>query len=302
MIIIGAGMAGLIAANYFRKQNPVIIEKQSHLPDNHAALLRFRSDKVFKVAGLQSRIVTVRKCIVFGADFMSGPNPYLANMYSAKVTGKVEDRSIWNMETEKRHIAPDGFLNSLANGCNISFNTESGNGSYARNTMENKITVSTIPMPLLMNQLGWPDIPTFQFVPIWTVSADIPGVNINQTIYFPDKDVPYYRASFVGSRFIVEFIRDPVDEIETLANEVIDYFGMPSTTEKLTYKKQGLGKMLPIDDEIRKDFMHWATEKYNIYSLGRFATWRPILLDDVVDDLAVIERMMKSKYSNSLLR
>ena len=54
--------------------------------------------------------------------------------------------------------------------------------------------------------------------------------------------------------------------------------------------------MLPIDNELRKEFMHYATANFNIYSLGRFATWRPILLDDVVDDLAVIERMMSSKY------
>lgn len=293
MIIIGAGMAGLIAANYFRKRRPIVMEKQASLPDNHAALLRFRSDKVFKVAGLQSKVVKVRKCIVFGADFMTGPNPYLANMYSYKVTGRIEDRSIWNMATEDRHIAPPDFLPRLADGCIINFGREAIGATWDGGPF-----VSTIPMPVLMKQLGWKDIPKFEFKPIWTITCDIPGVNVNQTIYFPDLDVPYYRASFVGSRFIIELIRDPGDESAGIFAEVIDYFGIDTKGRfaDIETKSQPLGKMLSIDNELRKEFMHYATANYNIYSLGRFATWRPILLDDVVDDLAVIERMMSSKY------
>jgi hypothetical protein len=290
MIIIGAGMAGLIAANYFRKRNPTVIEKQASLPDNHGALLRFKTDKVFRVAGLSATKVTVRKCIVYGQDFMSGPNPYLANMYSEKVTGRIEDRSIWNTATEERFIAPPDFLARLADGCNIKFEREAIGATW-----EGDKFISTIPMPTLMKQLGWKDIPKFEFKPIWTITADLPGVNINQTIYFPEMDVPYYRASFVGSRFIIELVRDPGDEAESLTTEVLDYFGFLKKCE-ITVKHQPLGKMLPIDNQLRKEFMHYATSNYNIYSLGRFATWRPILLDDVVDDLAAIERMMSSSY------
>lgn len=301
MIIIGAGMAGLIAANYFRKQNPTVVEKQSGLPDNHGALLRFRTDKVFKISGLPSRVVNVRKCIVFGQDFMSGPNPYLANMYSYKVTGKVEDRSIWNMATEERHIAYPDFLPRLADGCLVIYKTDVLNGKD--NSILDRASgprISTVPMPILMKSLQWKDIPNFDFKPIWSITCNIPGVNINQTIYFPDLSVPYYRASFVGDKFIAEFIEDPTGNAESLFAEVIDYFGIGSVLfdkkKNFTVKYQFVGKMLPIDNELRKEFMHWATHRYNIYSLGRYATWRPILLDDVVGDLAVIERMMSSNY------
>jgi hypothetical protein len=157
-----------------------------------------------------------------------------------------------------------------------------------------------MPMPVLMKGLGWKDIPKFEFKPIWTITVDLPGVNINQTIYFPEMDVPYYRASFVGSRFIIELVRDPGDETENIFQEVIDYFGISNKmfvhAGSVKSKHQPLGKMLPIDNQLRKEFMHHATSNYNIYSLGRFATWRPILLDDVVDDLSAIERMMSSNY------
>ena len=38
--------------------------------------------------------------------------------------------------------------------------------------------------------------------------------------------------------------------------------------------------------------MLWASEKFGIYSFGRFATWRPgLLLDDLIHDLTVIRRL-----------
>ena len=312
MIIIGAGMAGLLAANYFRKKNPVILEKQPSLPNNHGALLRFRSDKAFKVAGLQGRKVEVRKAVVFGSDFMVGPNPYLANMYSFKVTGQVSDRSIWNLDTVTRYIAQDDFIAKLAEGCQINFDYDINFGNDEKPFVWGKSEpiISTIPMPALMHQLKWQNchviksMPTFESRSIWTITAHIPWVDVNQTIYFPEMDVPYYRASFVGPQFIIELIRDPGDEVLNIFEEVIDYFGVSAKMSviDMSAKKQSLGKILPIDDSIRKEFMHWATEKFNIYSLGRFATWRQILLDDVVDDLQVIERMMTSKYTSSLIK
>lgn len=46
MLIIGAGMAGLLAANLLHRFNPTVLEKAPSLPNNHAALLRFRSDEI----------------------------------------------------------------------------------------------------------------------------------------------------------------------------------------------------------------------------------------------------------------
>lgn len=41
---------------------------------------------------------------------------------------------------------------------------------------------------------------------------------------------------------------------------------------------------------------------YGIYSLGRFATWRQILMDDVVKDVKVIEQLIEQRdnYSRRL--
>ncbi len=58
---------------------------------------------------------------------------------------------------------------------------------------------------------------------------------------------------------------------------------------------QRYAKILPIPENERKQFIYWATDKFNLYSLGRFATWRPgLLMDDVVNDVRVIRRIINN--------
>ena len=56
------------------------------------------------------------------------------------------------------------------------------------------------------------------------------------------------------------------------------------------------GKLLPIEEKVRKEFILYLTQKYNIFSVGRFATWRQLLLDDIVDDINVIDNMIGDNY------
>ena len=63
---------------------------------------------------------------------------------------------------------------------------------------------------------------------------------------------------------------------------------------------QRYGKILPFDEEERQAFILWATETFGIYSLGRFATWRQILLDDLVRDIGVIKRLIENRSRYNL--
>ncbi len=57
---------------------------------------------------------------------------------------------------------------------------------------------------------------------------------------------------------------------------------------------QKYGKIEPINEELRKQFIFEMTTKYNIYSVGRFATWRQLLLDDVVEDIQHVEKFIRA--------
>ena len=87
----------------------------------------------------------------------------------------------------------------------------------------------------------------------------------------------------------------------SIMNFLRDDFGIRvRSVENPQTGSQKYGKILPIDERLRKDFIFYLTKEHNIYSLGRFATWRQLLLDDVVKDVAVIENFLSESSSYNL--
>src|SRR4051812_30830327 len=92
LIIIGAGMAGLLAGNMLRRRPLQIVERQKQLPNNHHAVLRFRTTKVSEQVHVPFRQVRVFKSI-------DEPDPVRAAMlYAKKVTGRYEVRNMINLD------------------------------------------------------------------------------------------------------------------------------------------------------------------------------------------------------------
>lgn len=82
--IYGAGLAGLLAANMLRGMSPTVFEAQGSLPNNHGALLRFRSDKAGTACGIPFKKVHVTKAIKYDGKITTEPNLFLSNMYSQR--------------------------------------------------------------------------------------------------------------------------------------------------------------------------------------------------------------------------
>jgi hypothetical protein len=231
-----------------------------------------------------------------------------ANRYSIKVTGRAMPRSIMNLDTVQRWIAPDDFLEVLARGVGGQIFLDSYvNMDGIRGMVEQGLPIiSTIPMGALMKMMpGWDNRePIFPRTPIWSLRARIvglPEVDVHQTIYYPG-DEPYYRASITGNLLTVEYLREPaaVGQTGELGFILQNDFGIEVNLENITFKAiyfQPLGKILPIDEEMRREFILEMTDRYKIYSLGRFATWRQILLDDVVNDIRMIDKWITGRDS-----
>jgi hypothetical protein len=76
--------------------------------------------------------------------------------------------------------------------------------------------------------------------------------------------------------------------------EAIAAFGFnPGECEPRGSYLQQRGKILPVPGELRRSLLLRLTRDFHIYSLGRYACWRNILLDDVYEDYFRIRRMMK---------
>ena len=197
-----------------------------------------------------------------------------------------------------RWIAPPDFYGQLVAqvGPRIKFGRTVHPGDF-----DGRAVVSTIPMDKMLN--WYPDLerPKADFVQtgIYVVRAKLaPGTNVHQTIYFPDPDVDLYRASIVGDELIAECVEPFIDgesfteESASFAiQQCLDAFGIDSC-DSYAWTRQEYGKIIPLDDVARKRTLFELSRRHKVYSLGRFATWRNILLDDVVHDISVIKRLM----------
>ena len=172
----------------------------------------------------------------------------------------------------------------------IYFNHEVNNLHVVRD--EFKSIISTVPLDVLARMIGKDISLERQRQSIYVTRFRVAGADLQQTIYFPDPDLNFYRATMTGDVMRIE----SMDVIEDSDEEyVAEAFGIPLYHEHgMTMKnhKQPIGKLLPMDEQIRRDFIRKMSRDYNVYSLGRFATWRNILLDDVLKDIHQIRKMM----------
>tara|TARA_R110000751_G_scaffold179833_1_gene286201 strand:- start:97 stop:1026 length:930 start_codon:yes stop_codon:yes gene_type:complete len=298
MIVIGAGMAGLLAAAMLRSECTQVVEKQRSLPNNHSAVLRFRSSIVADTLNIPFQPVDVLKSI------HPWRNPVADAMaYSLKTNGTSTLRSIVsaNGMIERRYIAPQNLIGRMASCVSSPISFDISFGKDDLRALDEPI-ISTIPMPALMGILGWRDVPEFNFRDGTNIAVSLDDVNAYCSLYIPDPGYKFSRISITGSEMVIECggtqeagtallrlgdTNSIVREAGYLCGIHPRRIGDPITT------KQPYSKILPIDDHVRKRFMLWATEKHNVYSLGRFATWRPgLLLDDVVNDVRTIHRMV----------
>jgi hypothetical protein len=137
--------------------------------------------------------------------------------------------------------------------------------------------------------------------------------DVYQTIYFPELDLRTIRASITGKTLIIErqtgkqpdqffcWRLGMREELQLVLRKFgIDYLECdipPGETVEQKY-----GKIVDLPRDKRESILYELTRDFGVFSLGRFATWRNILLDDVVDDIAVVDRLMNaSAYGRGLV-
>lgn len=300
MIILGAGLAGLLAGNIFQRAQ--IFEAGPEDQISHRAVLRFRSSAVGDALGIDFKSVTVNKGIVLDGKFVE-PTIQLANLYSKKVVGKLADRSIWNMAPATRFIAPENLVEQMAERCRgrIAWNTKV---AEITDEQKKKPIISTLPIPVLASIISLdckhaPDLsypnnpPSFKSANIAVRRWRIPTANVFQTVYFPSHATTLYRASITGDLLIAEFM---IEEDISIQAELFSAFGIEMhDVIQLEKTNQRYGKIATLegdDDKWRRQFILQGTLQHNIYSLGRFAVWRNILMDDVLQDIAVVKKLI----------
>ena len=293
MLIIGAGMSGLLAGQYFRSQMPTIIERQDSLPNNHSALLRFRSNSVSDLTGIGFRKVRVQKAISYKGKIYNEANIKMNNLYSAKVTNTYNQRSISSLESCDRCVAPGDFIQKASNGLDITYSEDAS--TWLSIEMKEPI-ISTMPVMALAKLLDYELDVELESTSITTTRMTIPDdCDVYQTIYYPDLEEPFYRISITGNRVIAESMFDR-DSSEYLGTILQQDFGIKAFEDtETTINTMKYGKLIEHKGKEIKDFIIHATNEHNIYSLGRWGTHRQILMDDVVHDLKIIGKLINRR-------
>lgn len=283
-MIVGAGLAGLICGHAFPGRP--IIEAAPRPDAIHKALLRFRSTAVADLVGIEFRAVTVRKGIWYAGAWQQ-PAIDMANLYSQKVVGRIMDRSIWNLDPVTRYIAPEDLHERLVTA--MDGRIQWGQ-AYAPGQGDGAV-ISTAPMPIMIKEHGIGTAEQFVKAPITVQRFRVDDCDVHQTVYFPSHTTPLYRASITGDLLIVELI-DEVHE-DAYMPLVEAAFGI-ARSQCMTMGKVGqqYGKIAPIDERERQRIICTLTDDWGLFSVGRFATWRNILLDDVVHDISVVKRLL----------
>lgn len=289
--IIGAGMAGLIAANLLRRHDPVILEEQQSLPNNHSAVLRFRSSVVGDALGIEFKKVLLLKDVESTGNIVRD-----AHLYSWKVGGIFRsDRSVTRgTEIAERWIAPPDLIERMAHGLDIRFGER-----WSWREGDGRV-ISTIPMPVMMDLTGYPSKPRFESRVGYNIIGRVDRAESYSSLLVPDPVHAFSRISVTGREMIIEVpnLAEEPDEEEVIdmVEDACNLVGLPSASFDLNaVKRQDYAKIMPIDERERQTFLHWLNGIKGIaYSLGRFACWRPGLMnDDLIKDVRTIEKWMR---------
>jgi hypothetical protein len=322
MYIIGAGFTGLIAGVFFPQAT--ILESRAGPFENHQALLRFRTPNIGDLTHIPFEPVQVLKSIWYQGSEVS-PSPRFTNMYSRKVTGQYHGRSISNIDSVERYIAPQDFYYQLLELVGdrivwdfrvqaitkdyISSAAMSGDVALEEGTVIDRTTqpiVATIPLGNTVSACSLGARMDYKWLPISTYRGELkPCSKSFGTVYYPDPKMCTYRASTTGKLLIVETVETVDGEFmfdESLV--ILESLGLDPDDVDFKFQKphtQKYGKIAPIDNNLRKSLVYNLTNKFNVYSVGRFGTWRNILLDDVYSDLKRIRELIRmGTYERSM--
>ena len=295
VLIIGAGMAGSVASGAFGVYAPVNYDlRAGNEESEHKAVMRLRDVNVAKYLGVQVEPITVWKSVADEDRLLESADIRLNNLYSLKLYGELGERSLRSLGRVQRWLIRgvprprDTQWNHRLVKLTPGLATFKCMGEYHEYSYD--VCISTIPMRFALEAAGY-HISRAQFesksIYVWTATVKH-KCTLHQTIYFPIFGTSVYRATLQGQQFIIESI----DDAKLCISDVAWYFGLEEEDfEDIKMHQQNMGKLVPIDEHMRHQYIYELTDRFNVYSLGRYAIWKPIRADHLVGDVEKIHQL-----------
>ncbi len=298
--VLGAGLAGIVAHGAFASYAPQIYDArpqgQTGLSQHHA-VMRLRDPNLGAVMGCDMEEIQVTKEIFSNGSLHREATIADNNLYSRKVSGIISHRSLNSLGQVRRYLlkgqvsAPGIFfshkLKAILPNRKLVFdnNSQTVEVSY-------DVCISTLPMPYVLSILGQDLGVEFSSYDIYIAKGKLNFDSaVHQTVYFPEPQFDIYRATLEGQEFIAESMAK-IDDAQI--EKVLAIFGLRGEDfGNIDAYEQKQAKMVPVDDALRRMVILELTEKHNIFSLGRYAIWKPIRSDDLPTDINRIKSILR---------
>lgn len=302
ILIIGAGLAGTVAQRALSNYDVEIVDKKLDLDifSNHHAVMRFRDPRLANLLGISLKKVKVYKAFCIDGRVYTKPDIRANNLYSIKTRDALGERSILSCGVYERYIYDGKIRPKDTIGGAVLVNLEKNVATFAETGRgeEFKIdfdyAISTVPIPIALKAALIKHDVEFKANEIWTYTAKlkIPST-VHQTLYFPELEEPFYRVTIEGQNVIGEAMEQAA--FEDLDYVIAEYFGVKThgwaVDEDSLVESTQIGKLIPVDDLKRRALMV-ELNKLNVYSLGRYATWKSIRADHLVGDIEKIKHFI----------
>lgn len=318
-LIIGAGLSGLMMG-YLQKRNYLIIEAAERL--NFDIATPFHLHAPLDWLPTTWKEIDVHHHCWDGERFHRIPDLKMMNDFSRKIVGKIVDTSLKFMDGSiKRGFVPESgnageVLRDLFNETSthlalgaqlVHLDPDNKAAAIAfaeegSRVIRYKNLVSTIPLPALLKMLRMEFHHRFTAEPITTIFFDVPpeaSVDAFQVVNITDPSNIFYRASLMDQKVILETMNPDHETEESQLTHTAA--ALANALWKLNLRKENAtihvirpGKFHPIPKTARKQLLAKLTNDWQIYCLGRYATWSYKRIDHIAEDAHSILKIMKA--------
>lgn len=277
ILIIGAGLSGMLAASRFYGRCHVLERQSEDRPPwkggtfySHARIPKWAEEELMVVTGV--------------AGLGKASIEQAADAYAEKVYGKVQRCSLhnfdqrvtverrWQWDTQGLHDHTSSLVSWNCEVKKIDTVTKKVKAwvSGREVVYEYDHLISTIPLPIFLRLIDREHLlcsgrPTFNASPIYLTHADgqpLPDGMMAVT-YHPFSPFPFYRTTHIGNKVTTEWIEDPSS----------GSYPVPHTPDVVLRP----GKIFP---ELRSIEIVDALRERNVWCIGRYAQWLPKLLSN----------------------
>lgn len=299
--IIGAGLSGIFASEYLSRRGiECTVFEKTDGSFHHQGVLRFKNKMVPQYLNADWEEIEIAKGFLYKGQVYNSATIAMNNLYSRKTTGEYHKRSVMSDSTDtKRYI----LTSEPRLGENCRYNCKISGIEKGRLFLDSDMgkipsspfdfIVSTVPIYSAAELCGIPVFEEFKLKTIHSAIAnlDVPST-IFQTLYVIDPEISIYRVTIHRRQIIVESV-SPVDYDE--CDKVLKHFGINMSLKfQFAAWTGGVGKIVPINDIERRKLILKMTQKFNVFSFGRYAVWKPrLVLDNMLGDIERIHKMMR---------